>query len=106
MIQRFNEGQKYGNTKPRPLQQQTSAKHPMEILSTDLMEFKGQKVSVTVDHLLGFLTSDTLESKTSNAATRVLNNNFRKFGLQKRISYNGSRFRSEIFCSFLKLVVY
>ena len=77
----------------------------MEILGMDLMNFRGQHALVTVDYFSGFVTHDTLNSETTEAVTKVLNNNFRKFGLifglpEKTISDNGPCFKSTSFRHF------
>lgn len=85
MIQRRSELQRQVNKKPRPPERHILATRPMEILSMNLMEFKGQHVLVMVDYLSGFLIRDTLESETTHAVTRVVNNTFGTFGLPERI---------------------
>ena len=101
MIQKCDESQKYGNKKPRPSERQITAAHPMEIVGMDLLNFRGQHALVTVDYFSGFVTYDNLNSETTEAVTKVLNNNFRKFGLpEKIISDNGPCFKSTSFQRF------
>ena len=67
----------------------------------DLVEVRGQHALVTVDFFSGFITFDCLDEETTEAVTKVLNNNFRKFGLaEKIISDNGLCFRCNIFQHF------
>ena len=101
MFHKCDECQRHGNKKPRPLERQFSATRPMEILGMDLVVFRGKHALVTVDYFSGFLTYEPLESETTETATRVLNNIFRKFGLpEKIISDNGPCFRSNNFRRF------
>ncbi|KAL9972775.1 hypothetical protein ACROYT_G019144 [Oculina patagonica] len=70
----------------------------MEIVGMDLVHFQGQHALVIVDYYSGFLTYDIRVDETSKAATAVLNNVFRKFGLaEKIISDNGPCFKSDDF---------
>ena len=69
----------------------------------DLVDFRGQHALVTVHYFSGFFTYDTLESETTEAVIKVLNNIFRKFGLprpDKMISDYGQCFRSSHFRRF------
>ena len=101
MLHKCDECQRHGNKKPRTQGRQISAIRPVEILGMDLVDFRGQHALVTVDYFPGFLTYDTLESETTRAVTKVLNNIFRKFGLpEKIISDNGPCFRSNNFRRF------
>ena len=101
MIGRCSECQRHGNKKPRPPERQISATRPMEILGMDLVQFQNQIALVTVDYFSGFLTYDTLDGESTEAVTKVLNSNFRKFGLPERIiSDNGPCFRSDKFQRF------
>ena len=101
MVHKCDECQRHGNKKPKPLERQFSATRPMEILGMDLVDFRGKHALVTVDYFPGFLTYVPLESETTETATRVLNNIFRKFELpEKMISYNGPCFRSNNFRRF------
>ena len=86
----------YGNKKPRIPERQISATRPMEILRMDLVEYQGKRALVTESTTFsGFLAYDILDSKTSEAVTKVLNNILRKFGLAEKINlHNGPCFRS------------
>ena len=74
----------------------------MEILRVDLVEYQGKRALVTESTTFsGFLAYDILDSKTSEAVTKVLNNILRKFGLAEKINlHNGPCFRSGKFRSF------
>lgn len=57
-----------------------------------------QHALVTVDYFSGFVSYDTLNSETTEAATKVLNENVRKFELpEKIISDNGPCLKSSSF---------
>ncbi|CAB4003691.1 Transposon Ty3-G Gag-Pol poly [Paramuricea clavata] len=87
MVQKCDDCQRHGNKKSRIPERQ--------------IEFQGRYALVTVDYFSGFLTYDTLKVQTSEAVIKVLNSNFRKFGLPEKIlSDNGPCFRSESFRRF------
>ena len=101
MVQKCDECQRYGNKKPRPPERQISATRPLELLGVDVLQFQRQRALVTVDCYSGFLTYDTLSSKTTEAVTKAQNNIFRKFGLHERfISDNNPCSKSEKFRCF------
>ena len=68
----------------------------------DLVEYQGKRALVTESTTFsGFLAYDILDSNTSEAVTKELNNILRKFGLAEKInSHNGPCFRSGKFRSF------
>jgi transposase InsO family protein len=101
MVQKCEDCRRYGNKKSRTPERQIAATRPMEILGMDLVELKGRYALITVDYFSGYLTYDALNAQTSEAVIKVLNNNFRKFGLPEKIlSDNGPCFRSDSFRRF------
>jgi transposase InsO family protein len=101
MVQKCEDCQRYGNKKSITPERQIAATRPMEILGMDLVELKGRYALITVDYFSGYLTYDALNAQTSEAVIKVLNNNFRKFGLPEKIlSDNGPCFRSDSFRRF------
>lgn len=101
MIQQCEDCQKHAKKKPRPPERQLSATRPMEIIGMDLLDFKGQHAVVAIDYFSGYVMLDYIRTETSESVMRVLNNNFRKFGLPESIiSDNGPCFKSEKFAQF------
>lgn len=100
-ILRCDECQRHGSKKAKSSERQMSAVRPMEIIGMDIMQYKGAHSLVTVDYYSGAIFVDQLSSETADAVIKVLNINFRKFGLAETVvSDNGPCFRSERFQGF------
>jgi transposase InsO family protein len=100
-LSKCTECQQHANKKPRPPERQISVTRPMEVIGIDLMEFKGQHAVVTIDYFSGFITVNYINTQTSAAVIKVLNSDYRKFGLpEKIITDNGPCFKSAKFDKF------
>ena len=105
MVQGCEPCQIHGNKKTRAPMRQISAKRPMEVLSTDIMDFKRQPALVTIDCYSGYILLDPMRSQTASVVVARLNDNIRKFGLAEKIlSDNGPCFKADKFSEYCEIM--
>ena len=101
MVRKCDECQIFGSKKAKSPQHQITAVRPMEVIGMDIMDFQGSHSLVIVDYFSGAIFFDHLNREKTDAALKILNSTFRKFGFTETIiSNNGPCFRSEKFSDF------